>query len=442
MLKKTAVFLTTLGLASFSCLPHASAAGEVYLPNLGLNATGTIFGLKRGLDVNIVAPAPEGATAAPGALPPALDKIIGGLGLDGFIHTVATDNSGNLLTQRTWTLSDVTDSVASSQKGAWTAGRTWTLGSVADSVSAVQSGSWSLLNITGTISLPTGASTAANQSTEITSLSSIDTKLTSQATAANQATGNTSLSSIDGKVSTSANQSTEITSLSSIDGKLTGVSTAANQVTGNTSLASVDTKLSSQATAANQSTEITSLASIDTKLTSQATAANQTTGNTSLASIDGKVATEVTASAINAKLANNFGAVAGAVRTAAQLGNATGTADFGSGTTSSQTLRVVIPTDQAPVQVKAPVNSTGSGASGTVSTVTTLTAPANATGFILQNLDTSTTNIRWAVGRAATATVGQQLQPGRDSGFVPLGANVSIISESGTNDFDIQWVSQ
>ncbi len=92
----------------------------------------------------------------------------------------------------------------------------------------------------------------------------------------------------------------------------------------------------------------------------------------------------------------------------------------------------------------APVNVTGSGsaAAATVSTVITSSAPANAVGFILMNVATSTTNLRWSVGRTATATLGQQLQPGRDTGFVPLGANVSLCAESGTVTYDIQWVSQ
>jgi hypothetical protein len=63
-------------------------------------------------------------------------------------------------------------------------------------------------------------------------------------------------------------------------------------------------------------------------------------------------------------------------------------------------------------------------------------------GFILMNLDTSTANIRWAVGRTASTTLGQQLQPGRDTGFVPIGANVSVIAESGTQNIDIQWIAQ
>lgn len=165
--------------------------------------------------------------------------------------------------------------------------------------------------------------------------------------------------------------------------------------------------------------------------TGAATSANQSTANSSLSSIDGK-------------LASNYGVATGALRTASQVGNASGVADFGAGTTSSQTLRVVLPTDQSsiPVVTSGAANGSGSAAAATVSTVITLTAPANATGFILMNLDTSTANVRYAIGRTATTTLGQQLQPGRDSGFVPCGANVSLVAESGTQNYDIQWVSQ
>lgn len=51
-------------------------------------------------------------------------------------------------------------------------------------------------------------------------------------------------------------------------------------------------------------------------------------------------ATETTLSALNTKVANNYGAATGAVRTAAQVGNAGGAADFNSGADSAQTLRV------------------------------------------------------------------------------------------------------
>lgn len=85
-------------------------------------------------------------------------------------------------------------------------------------------------------------------------------------------------------------------------------------------------------------------------------------------------------------------------------------------------------------------NLNGANSEGTVSTVTTLTAPANAVGFILMNNDDSTANIRWRIGATATAAAGSQLQAGRDTGYVPCAANISICAESGTQNFNIQWI--
>jgi hypothetical protein len=51
-------------------------------------------------------------------------------------------------------------------------------------------------------------------------------------------------------------------------------------------------------------------------------------------------ATETTLSDLNNKVANNYGAATGAVRSASQIGNASGQADFNSGADSAQTLRV------------------------------------------------------------------------------------------------------
>lgn len=93
-----------------------------------------------------------------------------------------------------------------------------------------------------------------------------------------------------------------------------------------------------------------------------------------------------------------------------------------------------------------PLNTTGSGSlnsgSSTVSTVTTIVAPANAAGFILEAMQANTSNIRWSIGRTATTSLGQQLQPGRDTGFVPCEANISICAEGGTQTYDIQWVTR
>lgn len=116
--------------------------------------------------------------------------------------------------------------------------------------------------------------------------------------------------------------------------------------------------------------------------------------------------------------------------------------------TNTPTVIATIPGGVAitntPIAIKDAVNTTGTGsaAAATVSTAITLSAPANAVGFVLQALDTNTANIRWAIGRTASATLGDQLQAGRDTGFVPAGANVSVCAESGTQGYDIQWVSQ
>lgn len=80
--------------------------------------------------------------------------------------------------------------------------------------------------------------------------------------------------------------------------------------------------------------------------TGAATSANQLTEISHLSSIDTDIdvalstrASEATLSTLNSKIANNYGAASGAVRTASQIGNTTGAADFNAGTTGAQTLR-------------------------------------------------------------------------------------------------------
>lgn len=93
-----------------------------------------------------------------------------------------------------------------------------------------------------------------------------------------------------------------------------------NNITGTVSLPT------GAATAANQATQITSLSNIDTNTSTTATNTGTTATNTGL---------------INGKLNADYGASSGAIRTAAQVGNASGVADFGTGTAGAQTLRVV-----------------------------------------------------------------------------------------------------
>ena len=57
----------------------------------------------------------------------------------------------------------------------------------------------------------------------------------------------------------------------------------------------------------------------------------------------------------------------------------------------------------------------------------TFTAPANAVGFILENESTTANTIRWAAGSVATSTVGNYYEAGRDTGYVPMAKNISVI---------------
>jgi hypothetical protein len=90
----------------------------------------------------------------------------------------------------------------------------------------------------------------------------------------------------------------------------------------------------------------------------------------------------------------------------------------------------------------APVNNNATFASAAVGGVTTLTAPTNAIGFVLQNLNTNTTNLRYAIGATASTTNGMQLEPGRDTGEIHSGQNISICPESGTITYSVQWLQQ
>lgn len=104
---------------------------------------------------------------------------------------------------------------------------------------------------------------------------------------------------------------------------------------------------------------------------------------------------------------------------------------------------VVLASDQGAISTSSPVNTGGSqtNAALTATTASTATVPANAVGFIVQAPDSNTDSIRWRVGGTASTTAGMQLQPGRDSGFVPVSANVSICAvASGTNGYEIQWI--
>lgn len=109
----------------------------------------------------------------------------------------------------------------------------------------------------------------------------------------------------------------------------------------------------------------------------------------------------------------------------------------------ADSVPVVIASDQTAIPTREGANSNGAivNTSLTATTASTANVPANAVGFILEAPSTNTDNIRWCIGGTASTTVGMLAEPGRDSGYVPCAANISVCATvSGTNAFSIQWV--
>lgn len=125
----------------------------------------------------------------------------------------------------------------------------------------------------------------------------------------------------------------------------------------------------------------------------------------------------------------------------AQLQDNAGTAVTVGQKTMASSLPVTIASDQ--VAPKTYANSAGSFVlNTTLTTVVTETAPATAVGFILEASSSNAANIRWAIGATATTSSGMRLEPGRDSGFVPVAASISIVAESGTLEYQLTWIKQ
>lgn len=108
---------------------------------------------------------------------------------------------------------------------------------------------------------------------------------------------------------------------------------------------------------------------------------------------------------------------------------------------------VVLASNQSALPTRAPVNPSGAIVNTTLSgtTASSAVAPANAVGFVFEADSTNTDPVRWAVGGTASASVGMLCEPGRDTGFIPIGfgATISICAvanSGGPNTTSIQWV--
>jgi hypothetical protein len=145
---------------------------------------------------------------------------------------------------------------------------------------------------------------------------------------------------------------------------------------------------------------------------------------------------------LNTKTNPDYGVSTDAIRTASQIGNATGAADFGAGNASAQTLRAVIATDQAPLPSilggKAAIDLAYNDYSSTsVTTAAYVELVATLAGAVseIEIFDSSGQALILATG-AATSEVDQiYITPG-GNGRIPLSiaasTRVSIKALTGT----------
>jgi hypothetical protein len=102
-----------------------------------------------------------------------------------------------------------------------------------------------------------------------------------------------------------------------------------------------------------------------------------------------------------------------------------------------------VPANDIPLPVKIVAGGSGSYAEivNLAAVAQTFTAPAGAVGFILETDSSNTNNVRYKIGAVATITSGMKMEPGRDTGYIPCAANISVIAEAGTNQVvTVQWI--
>lgn len=244
-------------------------------------------------------------------------------------------------------------------------------------------------NISGTISLPTGAATEAKQDSAITLLTSLDGK--DYATETTLAALNAKFNSLGQKASAASAPvvlSTEQQAL--IDAIKTAVETIDNAVNGSNQL---DVALADLGGAATEAT---------------------------LASIDGKdFATETTLAAMSAKLPATLGQKAKAA-----------------------SLAVTLASDEDPISAVVAAPDGNSAGSANVSTLGTLTAPANSVEVLLQADVANDDTIRLGLqGSDPTTSTGWELLPGA-SIVLKTSQNVKHIAVTGTQKLNYFWLTR
>lgn len=126
---------------------------------------------------------------------------------------------------------------------------------------------------------------------------------------------------------------------------------------------------------------------------------------------------DTSGSTVTANEDKNYGVVgANTLRTAAQIGNATGAADFGAGVTTAQTLRAVLVTDQTPIPTTLPSGAQVLTSSAEAAGSGTVTAGATSVMFVTDSTFTGSIN---GVARPASTTFFFEAAQGKTLPAIP-----------------------
>lgn len=405
--------------------------------------TSTTVGPKTGLDVNLINP-----SLLISNFPSTVDTNYGVVGVNtirtasqiGNATGAANFNAG-LTTAQTLRVVLPTDQTAipATQSGVWTTGRTWTLNSATDSVT-----------ITGTITTSPDVNIHDSAGNVLTSLAgSLNVNLTNSSIAVTQSTspwvisGTISVSNLPTTVDTNygivgantirtASQIGNSTGAASFNSGVTTAQTlrvvlptdqssipvtqSGTWTTGRTWTLNSGTDSVTVTGSVTTSPNVNIHDSSGNSLTSVAGSLNVNLTNASISVTQGTspwvISGTISASNFPATVDTNYGVVgANTLRSAAQIGNATGAALFGAGTTTAQVLRVVLPTDQTSIPVAQSGAWSVSATQGTSPWITSVT-----------NLPTTVDTNYGVVG---TSTIRTAAQIGNATGAAAFNAGVT-----------------
>ena len=242
---------------------------------------------------------------------------------------------------------------------------------------------------------------------------------------------------------TSANQSTEITALGTINTTLGSPFQAGGSI-GNTSF------IATQSSGSNLHVDVDNFPATQpvsgTVAVSNFPATQPVSGTVAVSSLPSIPAG---ANAIGSVSVSNFPATQPVSGTVAATQSGTWTVQPGNTanttawlvTGAGGTFPVTGTVSVSNISTSSPVNTNGSFSQASISSASTITAPANAVGFLLEADSANTDWLRWTDSNStASASNGMKLEPGRDTGFMPMKHNLSICPNTGTQTYSIQWV--